>query len=411
MTPGQPGSRRLQFCIVRDNASQMRWIEEPKACPVDGMNRRHYRNAPATVHTLAMTGLPTAAPSGHASAAQEHRGFSTISTIRQGVPMRCIHNPHTDPAFNLAAEEWLLRHTDTDIFMLWRNSPAVIVGRNQNTASEIDEEFVRERGITVIRRLTGGGAVFHDLGNVNFTFIQLGHQSRQLDFHRFTAPILEALQALGVNCQFEGRNDLVIDGQKFSGNAQLMEKDRVLHHGTLLFSAQMADLSGALKINRAKYVDRAVKSVAKRVTNISSHLASPMIVDDFIGHVMRHVAAESSDTLGHFRPEELAGIEALVDAKYATWDWNFGASPAYGFTRSTRTRGGVVEAHLDVKHGHIRSARIFGDFFGVRPIGELEILLNGCRHDRKALEECLEHVHIESYIRDLDLPNFVHCLL
>jgi lipoate-protein ligase A len=324
--------------------------------------------------------------------------------------MRFIHNTSTDPAFNLAAEEWLLRHTAKDVFMLWRNAPAVIVGRNQNTASEIDEDFVRERGITVIRRLTGGGAVFHDLGNVNFTFIKVGQQSRQLDFQRFTAPILEALRALGVDCQFEGRNDLVIDGQKFSGNAQLIEKDRVLHHGTLLFSAQMADLSGALKVNRAKYVDKAVKSVAKRVTNISSHLPSPMDVQDFIAHVMHHVSTGAPQGLHALRPDEEDGIRALVASKYGTWDWNFGSSPAYGFTRSTRTAGGVVEVHLDVQHGHIRTARIFGDFFGVRPVAELEALLSGCRHERQALEERLDPVHTEAYIRDVSPAALVDCL-
>ena len=324
--------------------------------------------------------------------------------------MRFIHNTHTDPAFNLATEEWLLRHTTEDIFMLWRNAPAVIVGRNQNTASEVDEEFVRERSITVIRRLTGGGAVFHDLGNVNFTFIQLGEQSRRLDFHRFTAPILEALQALGVDCRFEGRNDLVIDGQKFSGNAQLIEKDRVLHHGTLLFSAQMTDLSGALKIKDAKYVDKAVKSVAKRVTNISSHLPSPMGVEKFIEHVMRHVSQGAPGALQPLSPEEEAGISALVNSRYGTWDWNFGASPAYGFTRCTRTAGGVVEVHLDVDHGHVRSSRIFGDFFGVRPVGELEVLIRDCRHERGALGERLAHVPVGEYMRDVDLDTFLDCL-
>ena len=216
--------------------------------------------------------------------------------------------------------------------MLWRNAPAVIVGRNQNTSAEIDEDFARQRGIRVIRRLTGGGAVFHDLGNVNFTFIQLGQRS-SLDFHRFTLPILEALRALGIDCRFEGRNDLVIDGRKFSGNAQTIEKDRVLHHGTLLFSAEMADLSGVLKVNQAKYADKAVKSVRKRVTNISSHLKEPLSVEDFIAHVMWHVAVGIPGFRQDISSGEEADISALADAKYRTWEWNFGASPAYAFTR------------------------------------------------------------------------------
>ncbi|ACU88965.1 lipoate--protein ligase [Desulfomicrobium baculatum] len=324
--------------------------------------------------------------------------------------MRFIHNTCTNPAFNLAAEEWLLRNTDTDIFMLWRNEPAVIVGRNQNTVSEIDEEFVRERGISVIRRLTGGGAVFHDLGNVNFTFIQLGKQSRHLDFHRFTAPIMEALQAMGVNCQFEGRNDLVIDGQKFSGNAQLLEKDRVLHHGTLLFSSQMADLSGALKVNPVKYADKAVKSVTKRVTNISSHLPEPIDVETFVHRVMAHISGHESENLPGLRTDEEAAINELVESKYGTWDWNFGSSPNYGFTRSTRTEGGVVEVHLDVQHGRIEQARIFGDFFGARAVSELESLLAGCRHERGDLSKLLEDVPVGDFIRNVDAATFIDCL-
>lgn len=322
--------------------------------------------------------------------------------------MRFIHNTSTDPAFNLAAEEWLLRHTETDVFMLWRNAPAVIVGRNQNTSAEIDEDFARQRGIRVIRRLTGGGAVFHDLGNVNFTFIQLG-QRTSLDFHRFTRPILEALRALGIDCRFEGRNDLVIDGRKFSGNAQTIEKDRVLHHGTLLFSAEMADLSGVLKVNQAKYADKAVKSVRKRVTNISSHLKEPLSVEDFIAHVMRHVAAGIPGFRQDISSGEEADISALADAKYRTWEWNFGASPAYAFTRATRTAGGVVEVHLDVSRGIIAEARIFGDFFGVRPVEELERLLAGCAHERKAIEERLGRVHIGDYISGVEPQDVLHC--
>lgn len=325
--------------------------------------------------------------------------------------MRCIHNTSTNPAFNLAAEEWLLRNADTDIFMLWRNDRAVIVGRNQNTAAEIDEAFVHERGIAVIRRMTGGGAVFHDLGNVNFTFIQRGSQTRHLDFKRFTAPVMEALQAMGVNCQFEGRNDLVIDGQKFSGNAQLIEKDRVLHHGTLLFSAQMADLSGALKVNPVKYADKAVKSVKKRVTNIASHLPEHMDVEAFIDRVMAHVSGGAPGSTLGLRPEEEAGIETLMRDKYATWDWNFGASPVYGFTQSTRTQGGVVEVHLDVRAGRIEAARIFGDFFGVRPVSELETLISGCRHDRIDILKALKGAQVSDYIRDVDSETFLNCLL
>jgi lipoate-protein ligase A len=215
---------------------------------------------------------------------------------------------------------------------------------------------------------------------------------------------------MGVDCRFEGRNDLVIDGMKFSGNAQLIEKDRVLHHGTLLFSAQMADLSGALRANPAKFEDKAVKSVQKRVTNISAHLPEPMDVEAFIARVMDFVSGGASGEALGLRPEEEAGIEELKQAKYATWDWNFGASPDYGFTRCKKTPGGQVEAHLDVHQGRIRAARIFGDFFGVRPVRELETLLCGRRHERGDIRDALTGTDMNEFIRGVDIETFLDCL-
>lgn len=324
--------------------------------------------------------------------------------------MRYIHNTRTDPAWNLAAEEWLLRTTDTDIFMLWRNASAVIVGRNQNANAEINTDFVRDNNITVIRRLTGGGAVFHDLGNVNFTFIHVGQQQRQIDFLRFAEPVLAALQSMGVNAVFDGRNDMVIDGQKFSGNAQHVEKDRVLHHGTLLFSSQMADLSGALRINPVKYVDKAVKSVRKRVTNISSHLPEPMDVTRFIDRLMQHVSGGAAPTDLDLLPGEKDGITELSTAKYSTWDWNFGESPRYNFEQAVRTPGGVIDAHLNVIQGVIKDIRLFGDYFGVRPIEELETLLQGQPHDETTLLSILENVDVDAFMRGVDRQTLVRSL-
>jgi len=324
--------------------------------------------------------------------------------------MRFIHNTSTDPAFNLAAEEWLLSGSTADVFMLWRNAPAVIVGRNQNTLAEIDETFLRQRGIPVIRRLTGGGAVFHDLGNVNFTFISLDRKGQGLDFHRFTEPVLNALRAMGVPCSFEGRNDLAIEGRKFSGNAQHVSKDRVLHHGTLLFSAEMADLSGALRVNPVKYKDKAVQSIRKRVTNISSHLPEPLAVQEFMSRLMGHVSGGAASGDLALAQAEIAGIERLAEEKYRTWDWNFGFSPRYGFSHSTRTPGGVLDARLEVTEGVIQAVRLYGDYFGIRDVAELETVLVGCRHQREHLAERLRGVPLGEYIQGVDLPVFLDCL-
>ncbi len=328
--------------------------------------------------------------------------------------MRYVYNTSTDPAFNLAAEEWLLSGTTTEIFMLWRNAPAVIVGRNQNTLSQINEVFVRERNIPVIRRLSGGGAVFHDLGNINFTFISLGNSPEGLNFTRFTSPILEALRGMGVACEFDGRNDLVIDGRKFSGNAQHVAKDRVLHHGTLLFASEVEDISGALRVDPEKYRDKAVKSVRSRITNIASHLPEPMSVSVFMDRLMAHVSGEGHMDGGlaelGLTSEEVRQIETLAESKYRTWDWNYGYSPKYDFERVTRTPGGVLDVRMNVDGGVLRAIRLHGDYFGIRDVGELEARLVGCRHNRAALLECLADVPLGEFMQGVDGELFVDCL-
>ena len=209
--------------------------------------------------------------------------------------MLCIVDSVTDPYWNLAAEEYLLTALTGPVFRLWRNSSSVIVGRYQNAAAEINSEYVRTRGIPVVRRLTGGGAVFHDLGNVNYTFIdrKVEGEDTAAMFRRFTAPVISALRSLGVEASLEGRNDLVISGRKFSGNAVCVHGDRVLQHGTLLFSASVADLSGALNTRPEKFIGKSVQSNRSRVTNISEHLPArhrSMSVEEFITYLQDHIA-------------------------------------------------------------------------------------------------------------------------
>ena len=205
--------------------------------------------------------------------------------------MLCILHQSTDPYFNIATDEYIFKNLKEDCFMLWRNDNAIIVGKHQNTLAEINVDYVKERGIKVVRRLSGGGAVYHDLGNLNFTFTRTGENTEMVDFERYTLPIIEVLQNLGVDAKFEGRNDLTIEGKKFSGNAEHVFKNKVLHHGTILYSSEMKDVSGALKINPLKYKDRAVKSIPKRVTNVSNHLKEPLALDDFTQKIMDHVLA------------------------------------------------------------------------------------------------------------------------
>ena len=201
--------------------------------------------------------------------------------------MLCIKSTTQNPAFNLATEEYLLRNKDEECFYLYINGPSIIVGKHQNTLAEINIDYVKAQNIDVIRRLSGGGAVFHDPGNLNFTFIKKGEKDQLVDFRKYTKPILDVLQSLGVKARFEGRNDLTIEGKKFSGNAEHVYKNKILHHGTLLFSSKLPDLSQALKVNPLKYKDKAVKSVRSRVTNISEHLKESITLEEFENQIGR----------------------------------------------------------------------------------------------------------------------------
>lgn len=322
--------------------------------------------------------------------------------------MLCIYNPSTDAYFNLATEEFLLNYVEDDVFMLWRNEPAVIVGRFQNSLAEINLDFVNQKNIKVVRRLTGGGAVFHDLGNLNFTFIE--SQSKG-DFRTFTQPILEVLHQMGVEARFEGRNDLMIDGQKFSGNAQCKHNKKTMHHGTLLFATEMSDLSDALKVNPLKFEDKAVKSVRKRVTNISSHLQEPMTVSQFADKIMQYIMHTRSNAVAYqFTEMDLKRIEVLRNEKYATWDWNFGTSPQYSYSKMVRTQGGNVEIHLQISKGIIENAKIFGDFFAFRDISDLENVLLNKPHEKEQIRSILQEFKVENYLLNITAEDLLNVI-
>lgn len=325
--------------------------------------------------------------------------------------MLCILHQSTDPYFNIAADEYIFKNLKEDCFMLWRNDNAIIVGKHQNTLAEINVDYVKEKGIKVVRRLSGGGAVYHDLGNLNFTFTRTGENTEMVDFERYTKPIVDVLQNLGVDAKFEGRNDLTIEGKKFSGNAEHVFKNKVLHHGTILYSSEMKDVSGALKINPLKYKDRAVKSIPKRVTNVSNHLKNPLPLDEFTQLIMDHVLNTfESASIYEFTPEDVLAIQKIRDEKYATWEWNFGNSPTYDFQQGIRTAGGTIEMNLNVKKGFILAAKIHGDFFGTKDVKDIEEALEGTKHDVDIVREKLSHFNMESYFHKMTLDDIMSVL-
>lgn len=322
--------------------------------------------------------------------------------------MLCIKHHSTDAFFNIATDEYIFKHLKEDCFMLWRNDNAIIVGKHQNTQAEINHEYVKERGIKVVRRLSGGGAVFHDLGNLNFSFTRTGDSYEMIDFERYTKPIIEVLKELGVNAKFEGRNDLTIEGKKFSGNAEHVFKNKVLHHGTLLFSSEMKDISGALKINPLKYKDRGVKSVPNRVTNISDHLPKKISLDEFTDKVMNYITSSFPDArMYEFTEEDLAAIQKIRDDKYSTWEWNFGYSPDYNFRQGARTTGGTVEMNMNVANGVIQEVKITGDFFHIRDISPIEQALKNTKHNEEEIRSVLKQFDLEEYFSKITEDDLV----
>jgi len=323
--------------------------------------------------------------------------------------MLCIKNNRTNPYFNLAAEEYVLKNFTDDCFMLWRNNSSIIVGKHQNTLAEINIECVKEKNIDVVRRLSGGGAVFHDLGNLNFTFIKnVTGDSALVDFKKHTQPIVEVLQNLGVNAKFEGRNDIMIDGKKISGNAEHVFKKRVLHHGTLLFSSQISDLSDALKVNPLKYQDKGVKSVRSRVTNIRDHIPNKMSVNEFHDEILKFIMnSDATSKLYEYSAKDIKEIETLVSDKYSTWEWNFGYSPKYNFEKSIKTSGGNVEIQMNIEKGIIQDINFFGDLFNEMDLSEIENSLKGIRHEENAIRLTLSQIPLQTYFHKISQDELI----
>ena len=309
--------------------------------------------------------------------------------------MRAVYNCSVDPYFNLAAEEYLLMNADCDVFMLWRNSPSVIVGKNQNAWAEVNVDYVKDNGIPVVRRLTGGGAVFHDLENVNFSFITKASEGTKLNFEKFTRPIIDALSSFGVEASLDGRNDIVADGAKISGNAECVVTNTrgekvMLHHGTLLFNSDITKLAAALRADPEKMKSRGIKSVSSRVKNIRAldSYRGPGDVGDFMEALF--TAVSRGNGAEDLTEAEISGVEELKRTKYSLWEWNYGSSPEFEISNSARFPFGTVGVSLVCRHGKIDKVKFYGDFFGTEDVSSLEEILHGAKYDAKYALEILE---------------------
>lgn len=325
--------------------------------------------------------------------------------------MKYIENLSKDPYLNLAMEEYLfnnLKSGDDGYFLLWQNEPTIVVGRFQNTLEEINGDFVRSRKVNVVRRISGGGAVYHDQGNLNYTFIVHSKTDNPFDFAFYTRPIVEILNRLGVNAAFTSRNDLTIDGKKFSGNAQYMKKGRLLHHGTLLFNSDLDVLTQALNVSEDKFLSKGIKSIRSRVTNILPHLSDDMDISSFKKVILENITHDNQDIVETTLPVEvIKDIEDLAENKYRTWDWNYGKSPEFTERKIQRFDSGKIEALIKVEKGIILSCKFYGDFFGNGDLGDIETLITGKPYNKDDMAKALEHVHLGHYFRGVEKPDFI----
>jgi len=316
----------------------------------------------------------------------------------------------TDPRINLALEEYALRNfgESEDYLLFYINGPSIIIGRNQNTLEEINDEYVRENGIHVVRRMSGGGAVYHDEGNLNFSFITNYKKENLHNFKKFTKPVIQVLKEMGVSAEMSGRNDILAEGRKISGNAQFSTGKRMFSHGTLLFNSDLEEVTRALDVKMSKIESKGHKSVRSRVANISEFLNKELSVSEFRQNLLDGLYRERDNfKTYHLTDDEWQAVHELKDEKYGNWDWNFGRSPDFNIQRSKRFPVGEIDLRLDVEKGHIQNLKIYGDFFGKEPVDDIEEMLKDVRYEPSDIEIALNGIDVREYFGDVEKAEFM----
>ncbi|PHV59723.1 lipoate--protein ligase [Streptococcus macedonicus] len=318
--------------------------------------------------------------------------------------MKYIVNNSHNPAYNVALEAYAFREllAEDELFILWINEPTIVIGKHQNAIEEINKTYTDEHGIHVVRRLSGGGAVYHDLNNLNYTIISNKSQEGAFDFKTFSQPVIETLADLGVRATFTGRNDLEIDGKKFCGNAQAYYKGRMMHHGCLLFDVDMTVLGNALQVSKDKIESKGVKSVRARVTNILDELPEKMTVEAFSNQLLNKMKESYPDMTEYvFSDDDLKNIQALADQQFGTWDWTYGEAPEYTIKRSVRYPAGKITTYANVEKSVIKGMKLYGDFFGIKDVADIEQALIGLRYEYPDVLAKLQTIDTTQYFTNI----------
>lgn len=326
--------------------------------------------------------------------------------------MKYIKTNWNIPYYNMAFEYYILNNpqfNDNYVFF-YIHSPSVIIGKNQNTAQEINEKYIRENNICVARRNTGGGSVYHDEGNLNFSFIFQKEDNNGIDFKKYTLPVINALNELGVDCTLSGRNDILLDGKKISGNAQCQNKEKVLHHGTLMYDVNIENMVNALNVSELKIQSKAIKSVKSRVCNIKDYMKTDMDIFEFKDFLLNSFYKNTPIEEYILTKEDIDEVEKSVKNKFSTWEYNYGLSPKYKINKKKKFDCGLIYADYNIENGYITDIKIYGDYFSLKETYELENMLKNKKINYNCLLEFVKTINITDYINSITNEEFVSLL-
>lgn len=321
---------------------------------------------------------------------------------------------NNDPFLNLALEEYCVRNLDMseDYLLLYINEPSIIIGKHQNTIEEISADFIKEKEINVVRRISGGGAVYHDKGNLNFSFMTKYTQQSIHNFKKFTGPVIDMLLKLGVNAELNGRNDITVNKRKISGNAQFTDTKSMFSHGTLLFNSDLENVVKALNVKQEKILSKGIKSVKSRIANIKEFIKEDLSIEEFKDKLIQTIfKKEHSENIFYLSDEQWNDVYKLSESKYRSWEWNYGRSPEFNIQRINRFGFGQIDMRFHVKDGRVTDLKIYGDFLGHGELSEIEEKLIGVKYKKDSITDALKDSDLQLYFGNISLEEFVYFIL